>query len=194
MTKSFRNKIFLFFLLAAPVLAQSPEGLFLSLSPGLRIPLGGFADSHDPAAGLDISFSYADSGRMPVLYYLRAGYQHFGGRQSFMLSNDESSLSTSIFSFSPGISIFLKPITAEHLILCPVIEAGGSIALLRSLHQYKPDRWRPDFEDDRARLGFHLGAGMSLFLVDLMARYNYLKDNQYFSLDLDFRIPLYVAI
>jgi hypothetical protein len=42
--------------------------------------------------------------------------------------------------------------------------------------------------------GGTIGAGLSMFIMEIMANYTYYESNQYFSINLNVRLPLYVNL
>ena len=52
---------------------------------------------------------------------------------------------------------------------------------------------KSNFLEENSKIGLSGGVGISMFLLEIMANYNYFQTNQYVSIDLKVRIPLYVA-
>jgi hypothetical protein len=95
---------------------------------------------------------------------------------------------------TPGVRYFFAPLVEDIVLLMPVVELGATVALFEKYHQFKIDRNKQDFVEDQFSAGFHVGAGFSMFLLDVMLRYNYLPSNQFISFDLRARIPIFVTI
>lgn len=189
--------LLLFLIICGTTFAQQYEysrarGLFMSVGVGPRIPIGQLSDGLKMGAGVDVAFSYSDNDFLPLFLYAKIGYLHFPGKQSFYQATDYSSFSCNVISFNPGLKFFLPSLFQDIVILMPMVEAGASFGYFQKYHQYKIDSGKDSFTEDNIKIGFHIGAGFSMFLMDVLATYNYLPDNQYLSLDLRVRIPIFV--
>lgn len=174
-----------------PGLAQ---GLFMSVGVGPKIPIGDFSDSHNIGVGVDFTFSYTDNNLAPLFFYTKVGFQHFPGRQNFYKTSDHSSISSNVIYIYPGARIFLPPIIDQDFLLMPVVEVGASWAWFQTYHQYKLDSGVSNYTDDDTKWGMHIGAGFSMFLLDVITYYNYFHDHQYLSFDIRLRIPIFVKV
>lgn len=194
------NRIFLFIVLIsnfgfAQISSSSDiKGLFLSVGVGPRFPIGDFSSQQTIGAGFDVSISYSHSSMFPLFYYGKIGYQNHPGDYDYYKITDHSSLSTNIVSFNGGVRYFFNPIVEDAILLMPFAEGGITYAYITKYHQYKIDSPKKNTLEDISSLGFHVGGGLSFFLMDIMASYYYLKSNQYFSFDIRLRIPLAATI
>ncbi len=169
------------------------KGLFMSVGVGPRIPLADFSNSHNLGAGVDISFSYTDNLFLPLFFTGEVGFQHLPGKQSFYKNTNYSSISTNLFHFNLGARHYYGPLVENVVLLMPVIEAGLSVGYLETFHQFKIDSGLNNYTQQDVKVGFHVGAGFSMFLLDVLAFYNYYDANQYLSFDLRVRIPVFVT-
>lgn len=194
------KKYFLIFLLfSVSIYAQVPElgqakGLFMGVGVGPRVPIGKFADVQNLGIGFDFTFSYTDNKVIPVFIYSSIGYEHYPGRQDFYKVSQYSSFSTNVVTMKLGARYYLPPLLNEGVLLMPVIEAGATFALYEKFHQFKLSAGRNNFTEDNFKTGFHAGIGVSMFIMDAIISYNYLKDSQYISFDLRIRIPIFATI
>lgn len=169
-------------------------GLFMSLGVGPRVPVGDAWDAQNIAAGGDVTFSYADNEVLPFFVYARLGYQHFPGRQKLYDTTDYSSLSNNAINLDIGARYFFPPIMEQIVLLMPVLEAGPSLAFFEKLHQFKADSGREAFLENSSYFGFHIAAGFSMFMLDVMASYYYFYENQFLSFNFKVRLPIFVRI
>lgn len=169
-------------------------GLFMSFGVGPRIPLGTAAEMENLAAGLDVTVSYADNEILPFFVYSKVGYQHFPGRQSFYEDTDYSSYSNNTINLDFGARYFFPAIVEDIVLLMPVVELGPSLAFMERLHQFKAVSGKDDVTDDTTYLGFHIGAGFSMFMLDVMANYHYFYHNQFLSFNFIVRLPIFVRL
>lgn len=196
-----KNLTLLIFLIlsSSALFAQSfklgdAKGLFFGISVGPRFPIGDFADNQNIGVGGDVSLSYTDNKFLPVFFYGKLGYQHYPGKQNFYQNSDYSSFSSNVYLIELGTRYYFKPIFDEVVLLMPIAEGGISFGYFEKLHQYKIGSGHQDFVEEVTKTGFHLGAGFSMFLLDVLGSYNYFHNNQYISIDLKIRIPIYAVI
>ena len=194
------KKLFLLLILIQiPLAAQGirfgeAKGLFMSVGVGPKIPIGKFADRYNLGVGFDVTFSYTDNELLPVFFYSSLGFQHFPGRQNFYKKSDYSSISNNVIVYNAGARYYFSPLIENIVLLMPVIEGGFSFSYFETSHQFKLDRGKDDYVEQVGKIGFHIGAGVSMFMLDAVTRYNYLPDKQYISFDLRVRIPIFVTI
>lgn len=194
-----KKTLFIFFFISSVVFAQlfrfgEAKGLFMSVGVGPKVPIGTFSENRNLGVGFDVAFSYTDNKFLPVFLYTKFGFQHFPGRQSLYKRSDYSSFSTNMIYVSPGIRMYFPPLFNEEFILLPTLEGGLSWALFENYHQFKVDRNRENFVEEESKFGFHVGAGFSMFLLDVMTYYNFFLHNQFLSFDLRVRIPIFVKV
>jgi hypothetical protein len=75
----------------------------------------------------------------------------------------------------------------------PVVEFSAAYNFTQVLHQFKTGAGRSNFVENNSRLGLSGGVGISMFLLEVMATYNYFQSTQYVGIDLKVRIPLYIV-
>jgi hypothetical protein len=194
-----KKTVLIFFLLCAVVRAQLPEpgqakGLFMGVGIGPRVPIGKFADVQNLGVGFEFTFSYTDNKVIPVFVYSSIGYEHYPGRQDFYKVSDYSSFSTNVVTMKLGARYYLPPLLNEGVLLLPIVEGGATFALYEKFHQFKLSAGRNNFTEDNLKAGFHAGVGVSMFILDAIISYNYLKDSEYISFDLRIRIPIFATL
>lgn len=189
-----------FLLLIFPVLLSAQDfkfgaakGLFMGVGVGPRFPIGDFSESQNIGAGFDVTFSYADNELLPFFLYTTVGYQHYPGRQDFYKRTDYSSISSNVLTLSPGIRYYFPPLIESVMLLMPIVDAGLEFAYFERSHQFKLDRGRQNYVEEFAKFGFHLGAGFSMFILDVITYYNYINNYEYISFNLRATIPIFVT-
>lgn len=170
------------------------SGLFLDLGIAPKIPLDKFGDSHSIGVGFSLNFAYTDNNQLPIFYYTKIEYNHFPGNQNFYKGGDHSAISTNMLAISPGIRYYFSPFIENVVILMPVIEAGATYAYSTTYNEYKVDTGKKGHTEEYSKYGFHVGAGVSMFLLDVMGYYTYLNKEQFLSFDLKLRIPVYLKM
>lgn len=169
-------------------------GLFMSFGVGPRFPIGVASDEQNLGAGIDVSFSYADNESLPFFVYATIGYQHFPGKQSYYQKTDYSSLSNNVINLDFGSRYYFPALVEDIVLLMPVVETGISLGIMEKLHEFKIDSGRQSYTGDTSYLGFHIGAGFSMFMLDAVAYYHYFQNNQYLSFNFKVRLPIFVRL
>ncbi|PKL88386.1 MAG: hypothetical protein CVV23_10550 [Ignavibacteriae bacterium HGW-Ignavibacteriae-2] len=191
--------LILFLLLSSTSFGQlikfgEAKGLFMSVGTGPRIPVGVFGENRNIGIGADVDFSYTDNKFLPVFIYAKFGYQHYPGKQALYKKSDYSSFSSNVIVIQPGVRLYLPPLFNQDFILLPVVEGGLSWAYVMDQHQFKIDTGIKNYDNDSNYLGFQIGAGFSMFLMDVMGYYNIMYEHQFLSFDLRVRIPIFVKV
>lgn len=169
------------------------KGLFMSVGVGPRIPISDFSDSHNIGVGFDVAFSYTDNIVIPIFLYSEIGFQHYPGSQDFYKGSDHSSISSNVLLVNLGARHYYTPLVENIVLLMPVIEAGLSLSYFDTSHIYKIDSGKKNNSEDSFKVGFNVGVGVSMFMLDVMGHYHYFPERQFVSLDLRVRIPVFVS-
>ena len=166
------------------------QGVFFTVGVGPRFPIGDLGSEQTIGAGFDAMISFTDNNIAPLFFYVNVGYQNHPGDYDYYKISDHSSISTNIISLHAGSRYFFEPIIEDLILLMPIFEGGLSYAYVEKYHQYKIDSGRNDNLQGISKMGFHMGGGLSFFLMDLIASYNYFPGDQYFSFNLRLTIPV----
>lgn len=193
------KKIYILFLLLTSVsLAQfklgDAKGLFMSLGVGPRFPITDMSDDSNIGVGANINFSYTDNGLLPVFFYTSIGYAHYPGRQDLYKRTDYSSFSSNVLIIAPGVRYYFRPIFEQVVLLMPVVDIGAEYALFENWNQFKSGSGKSNYVEELNKFGFHAGVGVSMFLLDFMAYYNYLPYAHFISVDLRVNLPIFIKI
>jgi len=182
------------FLIAEKLPASKAEGVFIAVGVGPRLPVGSFSSSTDLGYGLNLELSYTDSDYLPFFAFGRIGLEQYPGSQEFYQGTDYSNLSTRSIPIQLGVRFYLSPLFDDIVPLIPVLELAASYSYIQKLHEFKIGSGRTNFKEDISAFGGSAGFGISMFLLEIMASYNYYKSNQYFAFNLNVRLPLLINI
>ena len=181
-----------------PLLAQfkfgEAKGLFMSVGVGPRFPIAGFADSRTIGSGFDVTISYTDNKFLPVFLYTTVGYQHNPGSLDFYRSTDYASFPCNMLTVSSGARYYFPPLLENIVLLMPIIDVAAQFGYIENLHEFKLGTGKQNYIQDFGKFGFQIGAGFSMFMLDVITYYNYLPSYQYISFDLKVNIPIFVKI
>ena len=169
-------------------------GVFLATGVGARLPVGQFSNSSNLGYGLMIDVSYTDSDKLPFFIFSRIGFEQFPGSQDFYQQSDYTNYSTTILPISLGVRYYFAPLVESVVLLIPVVEASASYSYFEILNEFKSDVNKTNYKESIWKFGGNVGVGLSMFLLEIMANYTYYKSNQYFSINLNVRLPLFVNL
>ena len=195
-----KKSILIFLLILPSVLfaeklpASKAQGVFIAFGVGPRLPVGSFSSSTDLGYGFNLELSYTDSDYLPFFVFARIGLEQYPGSQDFYQATDYSNLSTRSIPVQVGIRYFLSPIFDDIVPLIPVLELAVSYSYIQKLHEFKIGSGRTNFTEEISTFGGSAGVGISMFLLEITASYNYYKSNQYFAINLNVRLPLLINL
>lgn len=174
--------------------ANKAVGIFLAAGVGPRLPVGSFSNSTDLGYGINLEISYTDSDYLPFFAFARLGFEQYPGSQSFYKVSDYSNFQTQSIPVSLGIRYYFSPLVETIVLLIPVVEASVSYTYIKELHEFKIDSGRINFTGEVMKFGVSAGVGISMFLLEILANYNYYESNQYISFNINLRLPLLVNL
>jgi hypothetical protein len=186
-------------LISASTWAQSPqeakaEGVFLAIGVGPRLPVGVFANSSDLGYGFNLELSYTNTEYVPLFLFAKVGYETYPGSQSYYQQTDYSNFSTNTLPVSLGLRYYFSPLLENIVLIIPLAEVSVCYTYYQTLNQFKPSSLKSNFTDNNSKLGFSVGGGFSMFIMEILASYNFNNANQYVALDLKVRLPLYINL
>lgn len=172
--------------------ADKARGFFVAFGVGPRLPLASFSNRSDIGYGFDVEFSYTDNEYIPVFIFARLGYDQFPGSQSFYQTSDYSNYSVTNIPVNLGIRYYFPPLFENVVLMMPILEASVDYSYYQKLHQFKLDSGKINFTEESSKLGVSVGGGFSMFLLEILATYNFYQNNQFLSFDLKVRLPLFI--
>jgi hypothetical protein len=193
------KKFFIFFVLVIGVQtyaidppAEKAQGIFLAFGVGPRMPVGSLSNSTDLGYGFNIEVSYTDNDVLPFFVFAKVGFEQYPGSQSFYQETQYSNLSTSAFPLQLGVRYYFSPLLEQVVLFIPIVELSASFTYFDKLHEFKAGSGINNFTEETAKFGATAGVGLSMFLMEIITSYNYLENNQFISVDLKVRIPLFI--
>lgn len=172
--------------------AEKARGIFLAVGVGPRLPVSTFSNQSDLGYGFNLEVSYTDNEYLPFFIYAKAGFEQYPGSPEFYQTSDQNNLSTTIFPVVMGARYYFSPIMENVVLFIPIVEASVAYSFLSRVHQFKPSSEKNNYTEELSELGFNVGVGISMFLLEIVLDYNYFKTVQYVGLDVKVRLPLFV--
>lgn len=170
------------------------EGVFLAIGVGPRLPVGSFAGTSDLGYGFNFEISYTNTNYIPFFIYAKAGYETYPGSQSFYQQTDYSNFSTNSLPVSAGLRYYFNPLLENIILVIPIVEISVDYSYYQKLNQFKSTSLRSNFTENNSKVGFSIGGGFSMFMMEILAEYNFYSSNQYIALELKVRLPLYINL
>jgi hypothetical protein len=170
------------------------RGVFIAFGVGPRLPVNYFANSTDVGYGFNVEIDYTDNEFLPVFLYGKIGFDQYPGAQSFYETTAYSNYSTNALPVSLGARYYFPPLVENVVLFMPVVELSADYTYLQKLHQFKPASGNSNYLENISKIGFSAGAGLSMFLMEIIVSYNYMQTNQYLAVDLKVRLPLYIGL
>jgi hypothetical protein len=133
---------------------------------------------------------YTDNNFVPLFLFAKVGYEQY--QLTRILQSTDYQFSTMNVPLNAGIRYYFSPLLESAFLLIPLAEVSVSFSYLKVLHQFKLSSGKSNFYDEKYKSGFTAGVGVSMFLMEILASYNYLENNQFISADLKIRLPLLV--
>lgn len=189
--------LFLLLILPAVTIAKDPpaekaRGIFLAIGVGPRLPVSYFANSTDLGYGFNMEISYTDNEYLPFFLFAKIGFEQYPGSNDFYQSTDHANLATSILPAHAGIRYYFPPMLENIVLLIPIVEVSAAFSYYEILHEYKAGTEKSNFIEENSKVGLSVGAGISMFMMEILGAYNYFETNQFIAVDLKVRLPLFI--
>jgi len=168
------------------------SGYFLAFGVGPRFPLGIFSTTTSLGYGVNVEFSYADTDFLPIFLFVNAGFEQYPGSQNYLDNSELSNFNTTAVPVNLGARYYFAPMLENIILLMPIVQASANFTYYNELDEFKDGVGKQDFSESKSKFGFSAGAGVSMFMMELLANYNYTEANQFISVDLKVRIPLFI--
>lgn len=198
MIRSIKYLLISFLLLASISFAEKPPsskatGFFVAFGVGPRMPIGDFSNTTDIGYGVNVEFSYTDNEFLPVFLFGNIGYEQYPGSQNYFQETDYSNFHTNALPVNIGARYYFAPLLENIVLLLPIVQASASYTYYQTLNEFDQNSGKNNFLENESKFGFSAGAGISMFMMELLTSYNYMPSNQFISVDLKVRIPLYIS-
>jgi len=173
--------------------SSKATGFFVAFGVGPRMPIGDFSSTTDIGYGVNVEFSYTDTDFLPVFLFANVGYEQYPGSQNYLQETEYSNFHTNALPVNVGARYYFAPLLENIVLLMPIVQASATYTYYQTLNEFDENSGRNNFLDDESKFGFSAGAGVSMFMMEFLATYNYMPSNQFISVDLKVRIPLYIS-
>lgn len=199
MIKSFKYLLLIFILFQTILFGEKPPpskatGFFIAFGIGPRIPIGDFSNTTDLGYGVNVEFTYTDNEYLPVFLFANIGFEQYPGSQNFFQESDYSNFHVNSIPINIGARYYFSPLLENIVLLMPIVQVSAAYTYYQTLNEFDQNSGKNNFLENENKFGFSAGAGISMFMMELLASYNYMPKNQFISVDLKVRIPLYINL
>ncbi len=170
------------------------RGFFVAFGVGPRLPVSYFSNSTDLGYGFNIEVAYTDDEYLPLFIFGKIGFDQFPGSQQYYETTDLNNYSTNALPVSFGARYYFPPLVENVVLFMPIVELSFDYTYFQKLHQFKIASGKSNYLEDVSKVGFSIGAGISMFMLEILGSYNYFQTNQFLSVDLKVRLPLYISL
>jgi hypothetical protein len=168
--------------------SQDAWGLFVAPQLGVRFPSGGSFEKHKTGFNIGGSLQYASS-TFPFFLKMELLYTHFPQNKLI----DNAYHQKSIYGISLGLEYLFFPIFVSEAILIPFICFDLRYDYIERTRTEYITKLQTAILSEQ-KFGFSFGAGVSVFLVDIVAKYYYLTYEPYVGIDFRLRLPVYISL
>ncbi len=148
------------------------SGLFLSVGGGLSIPLHEFKDNSIPAFGLLGRLEFSSTAIFPFVIGGEINYFSYTGQDQFKTLNVINNYQTKIFSAGLTVEYAISRFfTSAYTIPFIAIDVKSN----KITRVYDAGVNLPGYPLSESRVSFGAGFGFTLFVLDFVIKYNYMK-------------------
>ncbi len=194
-----KRSIIILIIIAAPVLlggnlpADKARGIFAAFGVGPRVPVSEFSRSARVGYGFDVELAYTDNSYLPIFLFAKIGFEQYPGSNELYESTQYSNLSTTSVPINIGGRYYFAPMLENVVLFIPYLEISAGFNYYSKLHQFKIGSGLSNYTENISKIGGSAGIGISMFLMEILASYNYFQNNQFISMDIKVRLPLYIS-
>lgn len=170
-----------------PVTKKTINAIFLGLGGGLSIPLGKFKDYSKATFGILGRVEFASTSIFPFVIGAQVDYFSFDAPDDFKSVNSLTTYKTKVLAFGLNIDYSLSKLIRSSFTM-PYLTAivKGNFAE----REYDEGRSLAGLTRKQTLLSVGAGLGMTLFIFDFFAVYNYIKDNSFIGVYTKTKFPI----
>jgi hypothetical protein len=173
--------------------ADKARGIFAAVGVGPRMPVSDFSRDAAVGYGFNVELSYTDNEYLPFFLFAKIGFEQYPGSNDLYEATQYSNFATSSIPVNLGARYYFAPMLENVVLFMPYLELSAAFNYYSKLHQFKVGSGRSNYSENISKVGGSAGIGISMFIIEVLASYNYFQNNQFVSVDLKVRLPLYIS-
>ena len=166
---------------------RSISALFIGVGGGLCIPMSPFKNYSNVTFGILGRLEFASTAIFPFVIGAQADYFSYNAPDEFKTVNVLTNYKTKILAFGLNIDYSLSKLIRSPFTM-PFLTIDVKSNLVK--REYDEDRSFADLPREESKISVGAGLGMTLFIFDFIAKYNYMKDNSFIGVYTKTKIPV----
>jgi hypothetical protein len=163
------------------------SALFLSIGGGIAVPLDTFKTYSNVTFGILGRLEFASTSIFPFVIGAQVDYFSYKGQDEYKTINLLSNLKTKILGIGLNIEYSLAKIIKSSFTM-PFLSVDVKTNMIK--REYDDNRTIENLPREESKISIGAGAGMTIFIFDFVAKYNYMKDNSYVGVYTKIKIPV----
>lgn len=169
------------------VTSKSISAIFISFGGGIAVPLGKFKENSDVTFGVLGRLEFASTSIYPFIIGAQVDYFSYSGADEFKTINLLSNFRTKILAFGLNIEYPLSKLFRSSFTM-PFLTID--VKSNRIKREYDESRNLDGLLREEQKISVGAGVGMTLFILDFLLKYNYMKDNSFIGVYTKTKIPV----
>lgn len=168
-------------------LSTNPGGIFLAPTLSAIYPLGPFGENSKVAAQYGVRLEYASQNIYPFVVGALIEFTKHQGKDEFMTANILNVFETKTTAIGGSIDIILSKFIKTNFTIPFITLEAKYINVTRTM---SPEKTIPGIELSQSELAYGGGAGFTLYIFDIYAKYSRSSSFSTFSVNTRFHFPL----
>ena len=163
------------------------SAIFLGIGGGLAIPTAVFSETANPAFGFLGRLEFSSTGIFPLVIGGEINYYSFNSPDEFKTTNRYTNYKTKILTIGLNIDYSLSKLVSSSFTM-PFVSVD--IKTNNINREYDEGREGESLPIREQKISFGAGIGFTVFVLDFMVKYNYMKDNPFVSVTTKIKFPV----
>lgn len=166
---------------------RSISALFLSVGGGIAVPLDTFKTSSNVTFGILGRLEFASTSIFPFVIGAQVDYFSYPGQDEYKTINLLANLRTKILAVGLNIEYSLAKLVKSSFTM-PFLSVDVKSNMIK--REYDDNRTIDNLPREESKISVGAGIGMTIFIFDFVAKYNYMKDNSFVGVYTKTKIPV----
>lgn len=169
------------------VTKKSISALFLTFGGGISIPLDSFKTYANVTFGILGRLEFASTSIFPFVIGAQVDYFSYSGQDEYKTINLLSNLKTKILGLGLSVEYSLAKVVKSSFTM-PFLAVDVKTNLIT--REYDVERTIENLPRQESKISIGAGIGMTIFVFDFVAKYNFMKDNSYVGVIAKMKVPV----
>jgi hypothetical protein len=169
------------------VTKKSISALFLTIGGGIAVPLDTFKTYANVTFGVLGRLEFASTSIFPFVIGAQVDYFSYSGQDEYKTINLLSNLKTMILGIGLSVEYSLAKVVKSSFTM-PFLAVDVKTNMIT--REYDDNRTIENLPREESKVSIGAGIGMTIFVLDFVAKYNYMKDNSYVGVYAKMKVPV----